>query len=142
MTDLIERAAEIASTTRRANYNYEGGANRLVGWVVPDDESAPLSRDLEAIKLIGDAFAGAMRWIRVEDLPPAPEDADWRDGGAEWRGVRLGKMYLVRTNGAEWRDNHVLLVPAPMLMLWLEKTAEGTMVRGTPTHVCEVTEPV
>lgn len=81
----------------------------------------------------------AMRWTRVEDLPFAPAGSHWsRD--ENWRGLRLGRMYLVRTNGAEWRDSDTLLVPAPMLMIWLEKMALGQMVRGTPTHVCEVVD--
>ena len=51
--------------------------------------------------------------------------------------ITRGRMYLVKTNGAEWRDNNLHLWPAPMVELALK----WDIIRGEVLWIAEVTEP-
>jgi len=52
--------------------------------------------------------------------------------------VEIGATYLVRTNGAEWRDNDLHLWPAPLLTHHMRPE----ITRGRPVWVAKVTDPV
>ena len=51
--------------------------------------------------------------------------------------IQIGKMYLVWTNGQEWRDNHIHLWPAPMV----SHNLKPEIIRGKILWIAEVTEP-
>lgn len=61
-----------------------------------------------------------MRWIAAADAKP-----------------KIGEYYVVKTNGGEWRDCDLMIMPAPLLRNYMRPE----IVRGRPLFVALVTDP-
>ena len=60
---------------------------------------------------------------------------EWQEAGAVI--PERGCWYLVKTNGAEWRDHDLHLWPAPLF----EHHMRPEIIRGRPIWVAKVIDP-
>lgn len=65
-----------------------------------------------------------------------PEPMCWQT--ASQAVIRSDATYLVKTNGAEWRDADLKLLPGHAV----KRLLEPQIVRGVPLYVARVTDPL
>lgn len=62
---------------------------------------------------------------------------DWINADAAQHLIEDHTMYLVKTNGSEWRDGDLFIWPGVMV----KNRMRPEIVRGRPTHISIITKP-
>lgn len=97
-------------------------SGEIIGWQdqLGNVPPTPTPQIIAALEVIKQRAECAMTWVDARTIEP-----------------ELGKYYIVKTNGNEWRDFDLHLWPAPILAARLCEH----IVRGKPMWVAEITEP-